>query len=133
MFTAVLEALKLLGNALTGARKLRSDERERFAKMCENISSVLQGFIDAPRDRRKSLGLCAQLREFVVPLRTLASGTLPSDEINRLAQALDGVCDAWASFYGESEAGSHPEERELDQIVVAVGTFRGLAEVVRAQ
>jgi hypothetical protein len=133
MFAAVLEALKLLGSALTGARKLRSEEREKFAKICEDISAVLETFIAAPRDRRQSLGLCAQLREFVVPIRTLASGTLPSDEINRLALALDGVCDAWASFYSESEAGSHAEERDLDQIVAAAGTFKALAKVVRAQ
>ena len=132
MFGDVLDALRFLGAAFTGARQLGDEEREKFAKICDSISDLLKSFVDASGDRRQSINLCARLREYVVPLQDLATGRLPSDEINRLATALNGVCDAWSKLHGAAEAGSSVDERDLDELVRAEGTFRGMADRVRA-
>lgn len=132
MFGDVLDALKFLGSAFTGARKLGDEEREKFAKICDAISGVLRRFIDASPDRRQSINLCAELREYVVPIRDLATGRLPTDEINRLATALSGVCDAWSKLHGKADADLHLDGRDLDQLVEAEGSFRGVATRVRA-
>ena len=132
MFSDVLDALRFLGSTFTGARQLGDKEQEKFAKICDDISNVLQRFIDASQDRRQSINLCAELREYVTPIRDLANGRLASDEINRLATALNGVCDAWSKLHNSAEAGLHSDKRDLDQLVAAAGTFRGLANRVRA-
>jgi hypothetical protein len=132
MFSDVLNALKFLSSAVTGRRQLKDQDRQKFAGICDNISDVLQRFIDASQDRRQSIHLCAELSEYVRPIRDLASGKLASDEINRLATVLDNVCEAWSRERGAADAGLHSDERYLDQIVEAAGSFRGLANRLRA-
>jgi len=132
MFGDVLKALDLLVTALTGRRKLRAEDREKFAKIYDEISTVLANFIVTSSDRPKSINLCAELREYVVPIRDLATGRLPSSDVDRLANALSSVCDQWARVHGNSEAGIQVNQHDLDQIAAAEGMFRGVANRIRA-
>ena len=132
MFKDVLDALRFVGDAFTKGRGIRAEEREKLAKICEDVSGVLQKYSEAPRDRRASINLCAQLREFKPKLLNLAEGKVAPTEINRLATSLEGVCDAWAKIAPESQPDSHASDLYLDQIVAAAGTFHAYADVVRA-
>ena len=132
MFSAVLEALKVAVDVVTGERRRSDEEREKFAKICDDIHDVLKGFVDASQDRRQSINLCARLSEYVKPIRALADDRLPSAEIDRLATALEGVCEAWRKLHGAAEAGAHQDEGDLDQLVKAQGTFEGMAGRLRA-
>lgn len=128
MFGEVLDALRFLGSAFTGARQLRSQDREKFAKICDEISNVIEEFIKAPQDR----SFCAELREYVLPIRNLASGRIASDEIDRLATTLNSVCDAWSKLHGTAEADLNLDSSDLDQLKEAKGLFRGLVNRLRA-
>jgi hypothetical protein len=55
-------------------RKLGAEDREKFAKIYDATSNVLQHFIDESMDRRQSINLCAELREYVNPMQDLARG-----------------------------------------------------------
>ena len=123
MFGDVLDAMRLLGAAFTGARQLGDEEREKLDK----ISNVLKHFVDASWDRKQSINLCTELREYIVPLQEFATGRLPYAEIDRLATTLNGVCDAWSKLHDTAEAGVPWEKSDLDQIVKAEGTLRGMA------
>lgn len=59
---------------------------------------------------------------------------LETNEINRLAKALGGACNAWREKHGAVEAGLHVDmdKRDLDQLVDAAGLFRGMANRLRA-
>jgi hypothetical protein len=45
---------------------------------------------------------------------------------------LNDVCDAWSKRHVKPEAGLHLDEHDLDQFVDAAGSFRGLANRLRA-
>jgi hypothetical protein len=132
MFSEVLDALKLVGDAVSGARRLSDEDRNKLGSYCDNIATVIRNFVDARHDRSKSINLCAELREYVQPLRSLASGRLASEEIDRLATALDGVCHVWSQAHSRVDAGFQLGERDLDDLVKAEGTFRGMANRLRA-
>jgi hypothetical protein len=132
MFSDLLAALKAVASALTWAHRLRAEDRQRFAKLCDDASSVLRAYADASQDRRRSINLCAELREYVQPIRELGQKALGSAELERVATALNGVCDAWSAHDGGGAKSSHVPDNELDQIAVAAGMFHGLANRVRA-
>jgi hypothetical protein len=127
-----------LTGAVTGAfnwkRQLDDKNREKFASLCDQIGDLLERASKTSEDRRESIGLCAQLREYVEPIRDVArSAAVEPDDINRLATALDGVCDAWQQLGNTAGPGSHSYEGYIDQFVAAKGHFRGLADVTRAR
>jgi hypothetical protein len=130
----VLEALKLLGAALTGLQQLGEKKREGLAKVCDEISSTLTEFIQAPEDRRESIHLCEKLRVLVGPIKDLAGGALLSEEINRLAMALNGICDDWSKFSKalESEGHSAQQYLDIDGFEKVIGQCDGLAVRLRA-
>jgi len=45
-----------------------------------------------------SVNFCAEWREYVLPIRELATGALNRQEIARVADALDRVCDVTLEF-----------------------------------
>ena len=132
MFSDLLEAAKALGSGITWMRQLREQDRKRFAQICEEISRVLHQYADASRQRQQAINLCAELREYVMPIRELASGALPAAEIDRVAGALNGVCDARDRLDHAGDAEAYTGAGDLDQIIEAAGTFRGLANRLRA-
>jgi hypothetical protein len=132
MFSDLLAALKAVAGTLTWAHRLRVEDRQRFAKLCDDVSGVLGEYGDASQDRRRSMNLCAELREYVQPIRELGQNALGSAELERVATALNGVCDAWSAHDGGGAASSHVPDHELDQIAAAAGMFHGLANRVRA-
>jgi hypothetical protein len=132
MFSDLLAALKALGSGFSWAVQLQAEKRKRFAALCENISNVLQQYANADQSRRQSMNLCAELREYVLPIRELASGTLAPPEIARVADALDHVCDAWSRLDEAATRRTHVDADDVDQIVEASGMFRGLANRLRA-
>lgn len=69
MFGAVVDAVRLLGSLITGARQLGDENRKKLAALCDQISNVMQRYIDASEDRRLSINLCAELEEYVVSLK----------------------------------------------------------------
>lgn len=108
--------MKFLRGEFTARQQLGDEKRKKFASLCDAISKVLERFIETKEDRRQSINLCAELREYVVPIRDIASGTLASDDINRLATELNGICDAWSNLASAAELGHHSYEVYLDQL-----------------
>ena len=131
MLSDVIAAVKGLANIFTWKRQLDDEKRKKFAFICDQISTVLDKFSKASEDRRQSLNLCAELRQYVEPIRDIAHGTLASDEIDRLATELDRVCDAWKQLTSQAEPSSHSSEGYIDQLVEGAGQFRGLANRLR--
>jgi hypothetical protein len=131
MFSDLLAAAKALASGITWMHQLREQDRKRFAQNCENISRVLQQYAEASWERRQAISLCAELREYVKPIREVAPGALPAAEIDRVAGALNGVCDAWDRRDRAGGAEAHAGAHDLDQIIETAGTFRGLANRLR--
>src|SRR6185503_9983798 len=108
----------------TALRQLSDEKRQKFASQCDAISNVLERFIETNEDRRGSITLCTELRQYVEEIRDIASGTPVSDDINDLATKLDSVCDAWGKVASTAEPGNHSYEGYLDQLAEGVGQFR---------
>ena len=132
MLGDVIAAVNVLAGVFSRQRQLDEEKRKRLAGLCDDISNVLERAGKAGDDRRQSISLCAELRQYVEPLRDVARDTLESDEINRLATELDRVCDAWQKLAGTAEPGGHSYEGHLDQLAEGAGLFRGLANRLRA-
>ena len=132
VFTAVLDTLKVLGSAIASKHALGEEKRQKLATLCDQISGVLTKFIQAPENHRQEIHLCAELREYVEPLRNIASGTILTQEINRLASALNTVCDAWGKLAEEARSSGHASEPYLDQLEEGAGKFSGFANRLRA-
>jgi hypothetical protein len=132
MFGAVLDALKVLCSAFSALLKLSQEKRGKFAGICDRISDVLINFIDATKNKKPQFNLCAELREYVVPLRDIASGAIVSKEMDRLANELEHVCDTWDRVEKEANESGRAYELDLRQIEESAGTFKGLANRLRA-
>ncbi|MFL6210616.1 MAG: hypothetical protein ACJ74W_17315 [Pyrinomonadaceae bacterium] len=131
MLGDVIAAVKGLAGIITWKRQLNDEKRKKFASLCDQISNVLQRVSETSDDRRQTINLCAELRQYVEPIRDIGHGTLASDEINRLATELDRVCDAWKQLTTSGERGSHSYEGFMDQLAEGTGQFRGLANRLR--
>ena len=132
MLGDVIAVVKALAGVFTWKRQLDDDKRKKFASLCDQISNVLERVSKTSEDRRQSINLCAELRQYVEPIKDVAHGSLASDEINRLATELDRVCDAWKQLASTAEPGSHSYEGYIDQLAEGAGQFRGLANRLRA-
>jgi len=132
MLGDVIAVVKGLAGVFTWKRQLDDEKRKKFATLCDQISNVLEQVSKSNEDRRRSINLCAELRQYVEPIRGVAHGTLANDEINRLATELDRVCDAWKQLDSAAEPGSHSYEDYIDQLAEGAGQFRGLANRLRA-
>ena len=132
MLGDVITVVKSLASVLSWKRQLDDEKRKKFAVLCDQISDVLERVSTIREDRRQSIDLCAELRQYVEPIREVARGTLASDEINDLATKLDGVCDAWKQLTDSAEPGSHSYDGFIDQLAEGAGHFRGLANRLRA-
>jgi len=132
MLGDLIAVVKGLASVFTWKRQLDDEKLKNFASLCDEISTVLEQFSKMSEDRRQSIYLCAELREYVKPIRDVAGGTLASDEISRLATKLDRVCDAWEHLASSAEPGSYSYEGYIDQLVEGAGQFRGLANRLRA-
>ena len=132
----MLEALTIVVKALVssyGALQSFGDKRrERLAVLCDAIADVLDQYSKSPADRRESVNLCAQLRQYVAPIRAVASGVTNPEKIEELAQALDTVCENWGRISAEGALDSESHQASLEQINDAAGTFRGSALLLRA-
>jgi len=131
MLGDVIAAVKALAGAFTWKRQLANDKRKKFAGICDQISHVLERVSKTTEDRRESINLCAELRQYVEPIREIAHGSLASDEINRLASELDKVCDAWKQLAKTRKPIGHSYEPYIDQLAEGAGQFRGLANRLR--
>jgi hypothetical protein len=132
MLGDVIAAVNVLTAVFTRKRQLDDDKRKKLAGLCDQISNVLERVSKTSEDRRQSINLCAELRQYVEPIRDVAHDTLESDEINRLAAELDRVCDAWKQLAATAEPGGHSYEGYLDQLAEGAGQFRGLAHLLQA-
>lgn len=131
MLGDVLVVVKGLASVFTWKQQLNDEKRKKFASICAEISNVLEQFSRTSDDRRLSISLCAELRQYVEPIKDVAHGSLASDEINRLATELDQVCDAWKQLATTAEPGNHLYEGYMDQLAEGAGQFRGLAKRLR--
>jgi len=132
MLGDVITVVRSLASVLTWKRDLDEEKRKKFATLCDQISNVLARVSMMSEDRRQSINLCAELRQYVGPLRDIAHDTLASDELNRLAAELDRVCEAWQRLADSAEPGSNSYEAYVDQLAEGAGHFRGLANRLRA-
>ena|SRR5687768_6100764 len=133
MLGDVITAVNVLMDVFTRKRQLDEDKRKKFAGLCDQISKVLERVSKTSEDRRQSIDLCGELRQYVGSIRDIAHGAIESDEINRLATELDRVCDAFKQLAGTAQPGSHSYEGYLDQLAEGAGRFRGLANLLRAK
>ena len=126
MLGDLIAVVKGLAGVFTWKRQLDDEKRKKFASLCDQISNVLERVSQTSGDRRQSINLCAELRQYVEPIRDVAHGTLACDEINRLATELDRVCDAWEQLASTDEPSSRFIEGYIDQWRRGQ-PFRGLA------
>jgi hypothetical protein len=131
IFTFVLDALKAAASAGGWVSKLKSDDRKKFADICDEISAILKEFGEASEAHRLEIKLCARLEQSARRIRKLASG-LSSEEIDSLVHELEGVCETWRRIAGEVRSSGHAAEVDLDEIARAEGEFKGLATVLRS-
>jgi len=132
MFEALIGVLKFLKSSLDWVTRLSEDKREKFAAQCEAISLTMKTFLDASKDERKSIELCAQLLVNVKPIRDIAAKTLSEEELEALAYQLEQVCNAWRSHTQSSGESAEHDAANLNQVAEAAGHFSGLAILVRA-
>jgi hypothetical protein len=131
-FSLVLDALKFVGSAASGLAKLGDEKRKKFADICDRISEVLREFLEALEKGLPPIDLCAELREYVTPIRTIASGAVSSKEIDDLATELEHLCDTWARIATEAQSGGHTVAVDREEITIAKGRFKGLAKRLRS-
>ena len=132
IFSAVLDALKVVGSAAGWKSKLNADKRKNFADICDEISGILKEFGAASENHRLEMNLCARLLQSAGRIRTLASGAVSSDEIDSLVHELEGVCETWRRIAGEARSTGHATAVDLDEIARVEGEFKGLAAVFRS-
>jgi hypothetical protein len=133
MFGLIIDAAKGLMDAGTALHQLGSERRARLATYFDNISKVLQDFVDMTRQGKQSAGPCAELAQYAEAIREVASPTLPGDRVEALAEQLAHVCRNWQQLAPTGEPGGHAYDAHLSELEAGAGAFRGLANVMRAR
>jgi hypothetical protein len=133
MISTVIEAAKALVGAAGTLQMLGNERRAKLASYFDNISKVLQGFVDMTRQGEQSTGPCAELAEYAKAIRDVASPTLRADEVERLADELTNACENWQKLTPAGAPGTYSYDTYLNEIEKAAGHFRGLANVLRAK
>ena len=131
MFETLLGILPLVEDAYKWIVNRNEQEREKFASICERISNLLESFANASDNERKSRNLCEELRVYVPEIKKMAEGILEENQLNSMAEALDGVCDAWAKHSESLKQSSYESDSDLGEIDAAAGHFRALANLVQ--
>lgn len=132
MFGLVLEAAKALMGAGTTLKQLGNERREKLATYFDNISEVLQGFVDMSRQGKRSAGPCGALAQYAEDIRKVASPSLPEDKIEKLADQLAHVCRHWQQLVPAGEPGGHAYDAHLNELEAGAGAFRAHAAALRA-
>ncbi len=133
MISGVIEAAKALVSAAGTLQKLGNARRAKLASYFDNISKVLQGFVNMKRQGKQSPGPCAELAVYAKAIRDVASPTLGADEVERLAVELANACQNWEKLTPTEALDIHSYDAYLDQLEEAAGHFRGFANVLRAR
>ena len=127
----MLETVIVIVNSLSGAYewllKLGDKRRDTLAAHCDSVAQILEDFAASSQDRRRSINLCAQLKQFVPPIRQAGEET-EDERVKELANELDRVCEVWAAA---SQGGDTSHQAELYQVEAGAGAFRGLANALR--
>lgn len=132
MLEALTAVVKALVSSYGTLQSLGEKRRERLAILCDAIADVLEQYSGTRSERSQSVNLCAELRQYVAPIRAVAAGAATAEKIEELAQALDTVCETWSRVSAGTAFDSVSYQAAFRQIDDAAGTFRGSAVLLRA-
>jgi hypothetical protein len=133
MFSLVVQAAQALKDAAGTLHQLGNERRAKLANYFDNISKVLQQFVDMTREGKHSPGPCAELAQYAEAIRDVAAPTLPGDKIEALADQLAHVCQNWQKIAPTGAPGAQAYDAYLGELEAGAGAFRGLANVIRSK
>ncbi|MES9822694.1 MAG: hypothetical protein ABW165_02605 [Candidatus Thiodiazotropha sp.] len=131
MFELLIKILPLAKGAYNWLVELNDKEKQQFASICENIIKLLASYSNASDNERLSRNLCGELRVYVPEIKEMANNILEENQLNDMDESLDGVCNAWANHSKKHNHNSTISDSDLNEIDVAAGHFRALANIVR--
>lgn len=133
--STVIDVAKALAGAVGWAQQFDKSRREGLATIFDAIAGALENFRELRKQGQKAPGICGELKQYANKLRDVASGTLPSVDIDRLAIELAGACEALQNLSTTAgpQRGQALYDEYLDQLAEGAGAFRGCATVLRGQ
>jgi hypothetical protein len=135
VISVIIDIVTTMAKAVGWAEQFDEKQRVKLADQFDRISTVLEEFREKRLLGQPAPGLCARLNEHAMKLREVASGTLPSPDIDRLVVELAGACEALQNLStADKGAPDHAAYNEyLDRLADGAGAFRGCADVLRTR
>jgi hypothetical protein len=127
---ALLDLGKGLVESLQGYFAWRNDRKTRVASFCEKIAECLANIVESTETRQPIEGYCGELSTYMDALMELLEGVISAEGLARFSVILNQATIQRTLI--EELTASQERERGISVIREAAGSFRGLANRLRA-
>jgi hypothetical protein len=133
MFSGLIEAAKALMGAAGTLQRLGDERRAKLASYFDAIAAALAGIVERRRRGEKARDLCSELRVYADGISEVAGTTLSESEVNRLVVELNRAQHSRTMMFIAQMPDDQFYEIYAGHIEEAAGSFRGLANTLRAK
>ena len=135
-FEAWLTIAKALGSALSFLHGVETKRREKVAIYLDGISTSLSTIAEKANTQIPFAEQCAEIKVHTRKLKKICTDTFEIEELENLARELDLVAVSPGALNAQiifERASDSEREKHIVTIREAAGTFRAIAQSLRAQ
>jgi len=133
MFELVLKTASFLVNTAEILIDLGPKRRAKLATYFDNISNVMQTYVDKIRIGEEPPPLCAELTQYAKAIRDVSKRRLKPNQIESLVNELENACSNWRKLDRTDSPVNQSYKDVLNELDSAAASFRGFANVLRAK